>query len=274
VQQSQSLFDIELASLLEAVHRRYHYDFRHYSGATLRRRLTELMQRLDCRSLSAVQEKVLREPDVFHQFLSSLTIQVSSMFRDPLFYRALRENVTPLLQTYPSLKLWVAGCSTGEELYSIAIVLYETGLLGRTLIYATDINADALAKAEAGVYALDRMAQFSEAYLASGGRASLADYYTAAYGAAKLDPKLRKDVVFADHSLATDSVFAEVQLVSCRNVLIYFDRDLQDRAIGLFKDSVCRKGFLCLGSSETLQFSSAASKFVELDTDQRIYQRR
>jgi chemotaxis protein methyltransferase CheR len=270
----QSLFDIELASLLEAVHRRYHYDFRHYAGPTLRRRLTELMQRLRCQSLSALQEKVLREPDVFHELLKSVTIQVSSMFRDPSFYRALRENITPVLQTYPSLKLWIAGCSTGEELYSIAIVLHETGLLGRTLIYATDINAEALAKAEAGVYELDRMAQFSEAYLASGGQASLADYYTAAYGAAKLDPMLRKDVVFADHSLATDSVFSEVQLVSCRNVLIYFDRDLQGRAIGLFRDSLCRKGFLCLGSSETLRFASAAPEFVELDGRERIYQKR
>ncbi len=271
---TQSLFDIELTLLLEAVHLRYHYDFRGYARALLERRVGELMHSLDLRSLSALQERLLREPDVFHLLMSSFTIQVSEMFRDPPFFRTLREKVTTVLQTYPSLKLWVAGCSTGEELYSIAIVLREEGLLGRTLIYATDINQEAIRAAETGVYALERMAQFSEAYLAAGGRASLADYFTVAYGAARFDPSLRKDVVFADHSLATDSVFAEVQLVSCRNVLIYFDRELQDRTIGLFRDSLCRKGFLCLGSKETLRFSKLASEFSEFDRQQRVYQRR
>ena len=270
----QAVFDIELTLLLEAIHLRYHHDFRRYATASLKRRLTQAMAELGCQSLSGLQEKVLREPEGFRQLLSFLTIQVSEMFRDPDLYRALRSDVVPLLQTYPSLKIWVPGCSTGEEVYSLAILLREERLLERTLIYATDINQEALRKAEGGVYELERMAKFSEAYLAAGGRASLSDYYTVAYGAAIFDKTLREDVVFSDHSLATDGVFAEVQLVSCRNVLIYFDRELQDRAIALFRDSLCRKGFLCLGAKETLSFSSLAPHFDAFVREERIYQKR
>ena len=165
------------------------------------------------------------------------------MFRDPAYFRALREQVVPLLRTYPSLKVWVAGCSTGEEAYSLAILLREEGLLQRTLIYATDINPHTLERAEAGIYAIDRIAGFTINHRESGAKSSLSDYYTAAYGRAIFDKSLREHIVFSDHSLATDSVFAEVQFVSCRNVLIYFNRALQDRAVGLFRDSLCRKGF-------------------------------
>lgn len=269
-----SIFDIELKVLLEAIVLRYHHDFRRYATASLKRRLSQALPRLGCQTLSGLQEKVLREPEVFRQLLSFLTIQVSEMFRDPAFFQALREQVVPILQTYPSLKVWVAGCSTGEEVYSLAIVLREEGLLGRTTIYATDINQEALHKAERGVYELERMAEFSEAYLSAGGRGSLADYYTVAYGAAMFDKTLRKDVVFSDHSLATDGVFAEVQLVSCRNVLIYFDSDLQEQVAALFADSLCRKGFLCLGAKETLRYTRQASAFKELVRHQRIYQKQ
>jgi chemotaxis protein methyltransferase CheR len=267
-------FEIELRLLLEAIHLAYHYDFRHYTKGSLKRRLAHAMSRFGCRSLSALQERVLREPDVFRQLLSYLTVQVSEMFRDPAFYRVLRTTVVPFLYTYPSLKMWVPGCSTGEEVYSLAIVLHEEGLLDRTLIYATDINPDALRKAEQGIYALDRLAEFSAGYQAAGGRSSLADYYTAGYGAAVIDGRLRKGVLFSDHSLATDEVFAEVQLVSCRNVLIYFDQPLQDRAIGLFDQALCRKGFLVLGAKETLAFSTHAAGFVELAREERIYRKR
>jgi chemotaxis protein methyltransferase CheR len=268
------VFDIELTLLLEAIHLRYHHDFRRYAKASIKRRLTQAMHQLGCESLSCLQEKVLREPEAFLRVLSLLTIQVSEMFRDPDLYRVLRKKVVPLLQTYPSLKIWVPGCATGEEVYSLAILLREEELLERTTVYATDIDQDALRKAEAGVYELERIARFSEAYLGAGGRGSLADYYTVGYGAAIFDKTLRKDVVFSDHSLATDGVFAEVQLVSCRNVLIYFDRELQDRAIALFRDSLCRKGFLCLGAKETLSFSSHASDFDDFARQERIYQRR
>lgn len=266
-------FETEIKLLLEAIYLRFHYDFRHYAPASMARRLSLAMRRFGCRSLSGLQERVLHDAGVFPQLLSFLTIVVSDMFRDPGFYRALREKVVPFLKTYPSLKIWVAGCSTGEEVYSLAIVLQEEGLLDRSLIYATDINPEALRKARAGIYGLERMPGFSEAYRAAGGRASLADYYTAAYGSAVFDKALRRNIVFSDHSLATDTVFAEVQLVICRNVLIYFDRTLQNRAIGLFRDALCRKGFLGLGPKETLRFSDYAAAFSEVARAERIYQK-
>ena len=266
-------FDIELDLLLEAIYRKYHHDFRGYAASSLKRRLRHAMSKLACGTLSRLQERILREPEVFRELLSILTIQVSEMFRDPEFFRAMRTEVVPVLATYPSLKVWVAGCSMGEEVYSYAILLREEGLLDRTIIYATDIDPDALRAAEAGVYPLDRLAGFSEAYLAPGGRGSLADYYSVAYDSAVFDSSLRKDIVFADHSLATDGVFGEMQLVSCRNVLIYFDRELQDRALTLFRDSLCRKGFLALGSKETLQFSRHAADFVLFSSPHRIYRR-
>ncbi len=271
---AETEIDIERRLLLEAIYRRYHYDFRGYANASLKRRLAQAQERFECRSLSALQGRVLREPAVFHELLSYLTVQVSEMFRDPGFYRALRERVVPLLGTYPSLKVWVAGCGTGEEVYSLAILLREEGLLDRTLIYATDINPEALRKAEAGVYELERMASFSASYRSAAGRASLADYYTAGYGAAVLDKTLRRGVVFSDHSLATDTVFAEVQLVTCRNVLIYFDQQLQERALALFAEALCRKGFLGLGAKETLALSREAAGFTEVAREERIYQKR
>jgi chemotaxis protein methyltransferase CheR len=210
---------------------------------------------------------------VFASLLDYLTVQVSEMFRDPTYFRALREKVVPLLRTYPSLKIWVAGCSTGEEAYSIAILLQEEGLLARALIYATDINPHTLLKAETGVYDAVRIPGFTVNHRESGARTSLSDYYTAAYGRAVFNKSLRDHIVFSDHSLATDSVFAEVQLVSCRNVLIYFNRDLQNRALGLFRDSLCRQGFLGLGSKETLRFSSHEHEFDPFVPKERIYQK-
>jgi chemotaxis protein methyltransferase CheR len=266
-------FEIELQLLIDAIYYKYHYDFRTYATASLKRRLATAMTRFGCASLSQLQDKVLHEPAVFPGLLDYLTVQVSEMFRDPHYFRALREDVVPLLRTYPSLKVWVAGCSTGEEVYSLAILLHEAGLLERTLIYATDINASALQKAEAGVYSVERIPGFTENHRKSGASSSLSDYYTAAYGNAVFDKSLKAHVVFSDHSLATDSVFAEVQLVSCRNVLIYFNRELQDRAVGLFRDSLCRKGFLGIGAKESLRFSAHAEDFLEFSREDRIYQR-
>ena len=265
--------EIELKLLLEAIFLRFRYDFRSYSMASLKRRLSRAMVELGVTSLSALQERVLHDAQVFPQLLQFLTVQVSDMFRDPPFFRALRERVVPFLRTYPSLKLWIAGCSSGEEVYSMAILLKEEGLLERTIIYATDINAEALRRAEAGVYPLDRIPAFTENHRLSGGHGSLSSHYTAAYGSAVFDRSLLKRVVFSDHSLATDHVFAEVQLISCRNVLIYFDRALQDRAIGLFKDALCRRGFLGLGSKESLHSSGHASQFSEFAGPERWYQR-
>jgi chemotaxis protein methyltransferase CheR len=266
--------NIELRLLVEAIYRKYHYDFRGYASASLKRRLTKALERFGCRSFSALQDRVLHDPAVLPLLLSYLTVQVTEMFRDPPYFQAIRERVVPHLLTYPSLKVWVAGCSSGEELYSLAILFREEGLQERTIFYATDINNEALDRARAAVYELDRIAAFSQNHRLSGGKTSLSDYYTADYGAAAFDRSLRAQVVFSDHSLATDEVFAEVHFISCRNVLIYFDRELQDRAVGLFRNSLVRKGFLGLGAKESLRLSRHADGFLEFVRDQRIYQKR
>ena len=266
--------DLEIQLLLEALYQRYHYDFRHYARASIKRRLIQARSQLGFSSVSALQDSVLHDPSMLPRLLGYLTVQVSEMFRDPSYFRALREKVLPHLRTYPSLKVWIAGCSAGEELYSLAILFREEGLYDRTLFYATDINPEALSAAEAGIYSLDRIQKFTENHQKSGGKSSLSEYYTADYGRAVFDKTLRSRAVFSDHSLVTDSVFAEMHLISCRNVMIYFDRALQDRAIGLFRDSLARKGFLGLGSKESLRFSAHASAFSDFVQEEKIYQRR
>lgn len=265
---------LELRLLVEAIFHKYHYDFRDYSPASLKRRLVQARDRFGCASFSALQERVLHDPELLPQMLGYLTVQVSEMFRDPSFFQNLREHVVPHLRTYPSLKVWVAGCSAGEELYSLAILFREEGLEERTIFYATDINTEALRKAEAGVYDLERIPLFTANHQRAGGKSSLSDYYTAAYGNAAFDRSLCKRTVFSDHSLVSDAVFAEVQLVCCRNVLIYFNRELQDRAVGLFKDSLVRKGFLGLGAKESLHFSAHCADFTDFARNERIYQKR
>lgn len=266
--------EIELKLLLEAIYRKYQYDFREYSPASIKRRLLQARDHFGCTTFSQLQHQVLHEPTVIERLVPYLTVQVSDMFRDPSYFRAIREKVIPHLRTYPSLKVWIAGCSAGEELYSMAILFREEGLESRTIFYATDINGDALEKARAGVYDLDRLAQFTENHRKSGGKSSLSDYYTTGYGRAKFDPSLCRQTVFSDHSLVSDAVFAETHLVSCRNVMIYFNRELQDRAVGLFNDSLVRKGFLGIGSKESLRFSAHASAFTEFDHEDRIYQKQ
>lgn len=270
---ASSEFEIELRLFVEAVLLKYDYDFRHYAPASLKRRLQSAMSRFGCQTLSQLQERMLHEPQTFPLLLDFLTVQVSEMFRDPSYFLAIRQQVVPILRTYPSLKLWIAGCSGGEEAYSFAILLREEGLLERTLLYATDINGLALERARAGVYDLARLATFSENYAKAGGKTSLSDYYTAAYGGALFDSSLRERIVFSDHSLATDAVFAEVQLISCRNVLIYFDRVLQDRALGLFHEALSHKGFLGIGAKESLRFSAYSQGFDELVRQDRIYRK-
>ena len=266
--------DIEIRLLLEALYSRYHYDFRNYAMASIKRRLRQARVQLGFGSISALQESLLHDPGMLPRILGYLTVQVSEMFRDPTYFRAIREKVVPHLRTYPSLKVWIAGCSGGEELYSFVILFREEGLEERTLFYATDINQDALRAAEAGIFGLDRMQLFTENHRKSGGKSSLSDYYQAAYGRVSFDKDLRRKVVFSDHSLVTDAVFAEMHLISCRNVLIYFNRTAQDRALGLFKDSLARKGFLGLGSKESLRFSPHAASFVDFLREEKIYQRR
>lgn len=258
---------------MEAIYLKYSYDFRDYTGASQKRRVTYALTQLGLPSVAALQEQVLREPVTFTRLLQYLTIPVSEMFRDPSYFLALRRQVVPVLHTYPSIKVWVAGCSTGEEVYSLAILLREEGLLERSQIYATDINPASLDKARQGIFALDTLQKYTVNYQRAGGTRAFSDYYTAAYDAVKFDPSLCVNVIFADHSLATDSVFAETQLVSCRNVLIYFNRQLQDRALGLFYESLCHRGFLGLGSKESVDFSAYANRFDPLVRAERLFRK-
>ena len=269
----KSVEEIEVGLLLEAIRQRYHYDFSGYAASSMARRMEAAQRHFGCSSVSMLQDRVLHDPSSLPELLNFLTVQVSEMFRDPSYFRALREQVVPHLRTYPSLKVWVAGCAAGEELYSLAILFREEGLEAKTIFYATDINPHALRRAEAGIYEADRIALFTENHRRSGGKTSLSDYYTAAYGAAVFDKTLRARTVFAEHSLVSDAVFAEVHLVSCRNVLIYFDRPLQDRVIGLFKSALVHGGFLGLGDKESLHFSAHSGDFAGFIEQERIYRK-
>ncbi|MBG6073571.1 MULTISPECIES: protein-glutamate O-methyltransferase CheR [unclassified Polaromonas] len=266
--------DLELKRLTEAIYLKYSYDFRDYSAASQKRRVLYALTQLACPSIPELQSRVVHDPGVFQQVLQYLTIPVSEMFRDPSFFLALRQQVVPHLRTYASIKVWIAGCSTGEEVYSLAILLREEGLLERSLIYATDINPASLDKARQGIFALSSIRGFTANYQQSGGKQAFADYYTAAYAAAIFDKSLAANIVFADHSLATDSVFSETQLVLCRNVLIYFNKKLQDRAFGLFHESLGHRGFLGLGRKESIDFSSYATRFEPLARAERIFRKR
>jgi len=265
--------DIELRLLIEAIYLRYSQDFRDYSVASLKRRVLHAQTQLNYSTISSMQEKILRDPDAFGALMQYLTVPVSDMFRDPAYFMALRTHVVPVLSTYPSIKVWIAGCSTGEEVYSLAILLREENLLDRTIIYATDINPTSLDKARQGILPLDRVSNYTANYQKAGGLKSFSDYYTAAYGGALFDKSLRENITFADHSLSTDSVFSETQFVSCRNVLIYFNKKLQDRALGLFHESLSHRGFLGLGSKETLEFSPWHSRFTTVSKPDRLYRK-
>jgi len=267
------LLDAEIGVLIEAIYNKYSYDFREYTFASQKRRVMQAVVSLKCGNVTALMNKVLQEPEMFMQLLQYLTIPVSEMFRDPSYYAALREHVIPILKTYPSLKVWVAGCSTGEEIYSLAILLEEEGLLDKSIIYATDINPVSLEKAKKGIFPINRMSLYTENYQRSGGKKSFSDYYTAAYDGAIFDQALSRNVTFADHSLATDHIFSEVHLISCRNVMIYFNATLQSRVLDLFHDSLCHKGFLGLGSKESLDYSTHVDKFIPLAKKDRLFRK-
>lgn len=265
--------ELELRRLMEAIYLRYSYDFRDYAGASQKRRVLHALAQFDCSTIAALQDRVIKDPALFTQLLQHLTIPVSEMFRDPGFFLALRQQVIPVLRTYPSLKIWIAGCSTGEEVYSLAILLKEEGLLERSLIYATDINGKSLDQARQGIFSLDNIKNHTTNYKKAGGQRAFSDYYTAAYDAAIFDKSLSDNITFADHSLATDSVFSETQLILCRNVLIYFNKKLQDRALALFHESLSHRGFLGLGSKESIHFSAYAKRFEALVQTERIFRK-
>lgn len=265
------LEDIELELFVRALQARHGYDFSQYAPASLKRRVQQLVSTHDSGTISALTGRLLHEPAFLAPVLEGLSVPVSEMFRDPEVFSALREQVLPLLASYPQINIWQAGCAHGQEVYSLAILLEEAGLYERTQIYATDFNEAALRHAQEGIYPAREAQLWSRNYLAAGGSHTLADYYSARYELLKLDGRLRRNVIFANHNLVTDEVFCEAHLVLCRNVLIYFSDPLQDRTLGLFRDSLVRGGFLCLGTRESLDFAPSAVDFAPVDAGLRIY---
>ncbi|KYG67021.1 chemotaxis protein CheR [Bdellovibrio bacteriovorus] len=264
---------VERHLLLEGIYLKYGYDFRQYSEVALNRRIDQIMKSLGIQSEVDLLAIVLKDFEIFHRILPTFTITTSEMFRDPTFFLSLRQNIVPILKTYANLNIWIAGCSTGEEVHSLAILLNEEGLLERSTIFATDINTHALKMAKEGIYNIDSIKDFTRNYVAAGGKGSPSDYYTVEYNRARMRSFLRENVVFAEHNLATDGVFIEANLILCRNVLIYFNRELQDRAMSLFHQSLAPRCFLALGSKETTRFSEFADNFNCLDKENKIYQK-
>lgn len=264
---------LEIELLLEGVYRHYGFDFRDYAYASIRRRLWKRIEAAGLDSVSALQARVLHDPAMMEQLLLDLSINVTAMYRDPAFYKAFRDVVVPQLRTWPFIRVWHAGCSTGEEVFSMAILLEEEGLYERTRVYATDINEVVLEKARSGIFPLDRMQEYTENYLRAGGTRAFSEYYTARYDGALFSPSLMRNVVFAQHNLVTDRSFAECTVVLCRNVLIYFDKSLQERVHGLFYESLARFGILALGSKESLRFSKYEDCYELVSPREKIYRK-
>ena len=265
---------IEIELLLEAIYRKYGYDFRNYARASIKRRILHHCALSGLKTVSELQHRILYSVEFFEALLMDFSINVTEMFRDPSFYLALRESVLPVLKGLSHFKLWHAGCATGEEVYSMAILLKEEGLLDNAQIYATDFNENILKKAKEGIYPLDKMKEYTCNYQRAGGIQSFADYYTARYEKVVMNKYLGTNIVFADHNLVTDASFGEMDIIICRNVFIYFDRKLQDIAIGLFRESLSAGGFLCLGSKESLRFSKYSEDFEDVRADERIYRKK
>ncbi len=266
--------DIQLNCLILAIEQKYGYDFSHYARASFKRRIYDALQRFELPNMAVLQDHILDDAHFFKRLLDRLTIIVTDFFRDPFLYKALREHVVPYLRTYPQIKIWQAGCSTGEETYALAMLLQEEGLYERSLIYATDINQSALDKARAGIFDLSQVKKGSKFYFESGGKTSMATYFHTEYEYAAVSDALKKKIVFSYHNLATDQAFGEMQLILCRNVVIYFDRQLQERTFSLFNESLCRGGFLSLGAKETLSLSAVYSCFDCADLEARLYRKK
>ncbi len=269
---------IEIDLLLDGVLRRYGYDFRHYARASLKRRLTRRMSLSGMEHISqmlpAMLPAMLHDEGFFDAFLKDMSITVTEMFRDPQFYKQVRRLVIPVLKTYPFVKIWHAGCATGEEVYSLAMVLEEEGFLDRAQIYATDFNTHSLEVAREGIFPLEKVQEAAGNYAGAGGKGAQSSHYRARYSAARFDERLKRNMTFAYHNLVTDGVFGEMHLIVCRNVLIYFDRTLQERVLQLFEESLCRRGFLCLGTKETVEFSERSDRFDTVCHEAKIFRKK
>ena len=268
-----TLESIEIQLLFEGIYRYYGYDFRNYAPSSRSRRVQNFMQVEGIETISELQNRVLHDRGCLDRFLLSLTVNVTSMFRNPSFYVTFRNLVLPTLRTYPFIRIWHAGCSTGEEVYSMAILLEEEGIYHRCRIYATDTNEKVLQSARSGIFSLSSMQEYTQQYLKAGGKESFSEYYTAAYENAIFRSTLRENIVFSQHNLVTDGSFNEFNVILCRNVLIYFDRTLQDRVHDLFYQSLCSFGILALGRQETLRFTAKRDRYEELSKSDKIYRR-
>ncbi|MBW4695492.1 MAG: protein-glutamate O-methyltransferase CheR [Lyngbya sp. HA4199-MV5] len=268
-----NLEEIEVQLLLEGVYRYYGFDFRDYAPSSLRRRIRKILAAEALPTISALQDRLLHDSACLERFLLGLTVNVTSMFRDPSFFVSFRKKIVPLLRTYPFIRIWHAGCSTGQEVYSMAILLQEEGLYHRCRLYATDTNELVLQKAKQGIYPIELMQEYTQLYLKAGGQRSFSEYYTAGYGNAIFRSSLKENVVFSQHNLATDSSFNEFNVILCRNVLIYFNRTLQQRVHQLFYDSLCSFGILGLGRRESLKLSPYEPHYEEIAKGERLYRR-
>ncbi len=270
---NSKLEDIEIELLLEAIFRYYNFDFRNYSRLSIKRRILHMIDLEGLQNISALQEKILHNREYMERFLLNLSVTVTSMFRDPSFYLALRSKVIPILRTYPFIRIWHAGCSTGEEVYSMAILLQEEGIYHRCRLYATDINERVLHVAKSGIFSLKNMQEYTQNYLQAGGKKSFSEYYTAAYGNAVFDASLKKNMIFSLHNLVSDRSFNEFNVILCRNVLIYFNRTLQTSVHNLFYQSLTKFGILALGRQESIRFSPHERDYEVLDNDEKLYRR-
>lgn len=266
--------DIEIQLILEAIYLKYGYDFREYSREHIKRRLLYRFAISDFKNLSEMQYKIIYDKEFFYSIFPDFSINVTEMFRDPSFYNRIRTDVVPILKDYPFIKIWHAGCSSGEEVYSMAILLKEEGIYEKTQIYATDFNELILSKAKEGIFPIQNIKDYTYNYQKSGGMNSFADYYTSQNDSVIIDPSLRKNIVFAAHNLVSDSVFGEMNMIICRNVLIYFTKELQDKAIKLFLDSLAPEGFLGLGIKESVRFSKYEDEFEVLAKEEKIYKKK
>lgn len=266
--------DIEIELLLEAIYKKYGHDFRAYSKAHIKRRVLRRQSLAKLETVTEMIYKVLYNKEFFHLLLADLSINVTEMFRDPYFYKTFRKEVIPILSTYPFFNIWHAGCSTGEEVYSMAILLKEVGLYDRAQIYATDFNEAVLQKAKEGIYTIDAIKDYTYNYQQAGGSSSFSEYYVAKYDLAFIEQSLKKRIIFADHNLVTDGIFGEMHVIVCRNVLIYFERGLQNRVLQLFHNSLCHGGILCLGSKETIQYSELDNHFDTICGKDKIYRKK
>ncbi|MDY6934711.1 MAG: protein-glutamate O-methyltransferase CheR [Spirochaetota bacterium] len=266
--------NIEIQLLLDGIYKRYGYDFRNYNRTSLKRRIKSFISKTECTNISDLLSRLLYDKTLLESMIFYISITVTEMFRDPFVYKAIREKVLPYLKTFPIIKIWHAGCATGEEVYSMAILLIEEGIYDRSLIYATDFNDTALGRAKEGIYSIDQIKQYTTNYQRSGGKISLSDYYHSEYDTVIMNRRLKKRITFANHNLVTDSAFGEMHFIICRNVMIYFNKDLQNRVFKLFYDSLIFNGFLCIGDKESLDFINVNDNFNIIATKEKIYQKK